>query len=92
MKVIFLKDVKGKGRRFEEREVSDGYALNFLIPRGFAVVADTPGRAKAKQVKEQEDKKRAEENKRIQEKEAKREEKRREKEEALEKLRRSQRS
>ncbi len=36
MKVIFQKDVRGMGRKNEVKEVSDGYARNFLIPRGFA--------------------------------------------------------
>jgi large subunit ribosomal protein L9 len=36
MKVIFLKDVKGTARRGEIREVSDGYAKNFLLPKGIA--------------------------------------------------------
>lgn len=37
MKVIFIKDLKGKGRVNEIKEVSDGYALNFLIKNGYAV-------------------------------------------------------
>jgi large subunit ribosomal protein L9 len=36
MRVIFLKDVKGTGRRGEIKEVSDGYAKNFLLPKGIA--------------------------------------------------------
>lgn len=36
MKVIFTEDVKGKGKRGEMKEVSDGYARNFLIPKGLA--------------------------------------------------------
>ncbi len=39
MKVIFLKDVKGVGRRDEMKEVADGYAMNALIPKGLAVQA-----------------------------------------------------
>ncbi|OKL37425.1 50S ribosomal protein L9 [Domibacillus mangrovi] len=39
MKVIFLKDVKGKGKKGEVRNVADGYAHNFLIKNGFAVEA-----------------------------------------------------
>ena len=54
MKVIFLKDVKGKGRKFEEKNVSDGYALNFLIPQKLAVPAEGPGASSVKQLKEQE--------------------------------------
>ena len=36
MKVIFLKDVKGKGKKGEVKNVADGYAQNFLIKNGFA--------------------------------------------------------
>jgi len=39
MKIIFLKDVKNIGRRGEIKEVSDGYAKNFLLPRGIAKLA-----------------------------------------------------
>ncbi|GIO39221.1 50S ribosomal protein L9 [Paenibacillus antibioticophila] len=34
MKVIFLEDVKGQGKKGEIKDVSEGYAQNFLIPRG----------------------------------------------------------
>ncbi|EJW90765.1 50S ribosomal protein L9, partial [gut metagenome] len=33
MKVIFNVDVKGQGKKGELKEVSDGYARNFLLPR-----------------------------------------------------------
>mgnify|MGYP001057079051 CR=1 FL=1 len=39
MKVIFLSDVKGQGKKNEVKEVTDGYAMNFLIKKGFAVPA-----------------------------------------------------
>lgn len=34
MKVIFLQDVKGQGKKGQVKEVSDGYASNFLLPKG----------------------------------------------------------
>ncbi|MCR8745877.1 50S ribosomal protein L9 [Romboutsia lituseburensis] len=40
MKVILLKDVKGTGKKGEVKEVSDGYARNFLLAKKLAVVAD----------------------------------------------------
>lgn len=39
MKVIFLQDVKGSGKKGEVRNVADGYARNFLIGKGLAVEA-----------------------------------------------------
>lgn len=40
MKVVLLKDVKGTGKKGEIKEVSDGYAKNFLLKTGAAKVAD----------------------------------------------------
>ena len=37
MKVIFIKDLKKQGRVNEVKEVSDGYATNYLIKNGYAV-------------------------------------------------------
>ena len=39
MKVILLQDVKGKGKKGQMLEVSDGYARNFMLPRKIAVEA-----------------------------------------------------
>lgn len=39
MKIIFLKDVQGKGKAGEIKEVSNGYAMNYLIRNGFALPA-----------------------------------------------------
>ncbi|PWL90540.1 MAG: 50S ribosomal protein L9 [Clostridiales bacterium] len=39
MKVILQEDVKGKGKKGQMIDVSDGYARNFLLPRKLAVTA-----------------------------------------------------
>jgi len=39
MKVILLQDVKGKGKKGQLLDISDGYARNFLLPRKLAVEA-----------------------------------------------------
>lgn len=36
MKVLFIKDLKGQGKKGEIKEVKDGYAENFLIRKGYA--------------------------------------------------------
>ncbi|WP_251574342.1 50S ribosomal protein L9 [Limosilactobacillus agrestimuris] len=36
MKVIFVQDVRGRGKRGQVKEVPDGYAQNYLIKRGLA--------------------------------------------------------
>lgn len=80
MKVILLKDIKGVGQRFEEKNVSDGYAMNFLLPKNLALAADKAGLAKTKQLQEASAAKKAEETARLEEKEKARLEKREEKE------------
>ena len=60
MKIIFLKDVKGQGKKGEIKEVAEGYAQNFLIKNGFARPA-TAGTVKEMQVFKQSENKRKEE-------------------------------
>ena len=45
MRVILREDVKGLGAKYEVKEVSDGYARNFLFPKNLAKPA-TPGALK----------------------------------------------
>lgn len=57
MKIILLKDVPQLAKKGEMKDVSDGYASNFLIPKGFAVVATGEIQQKlAKEHKESEEK------------------------------------
>ncbi len=39
MKVIFIKDLKGQGKKGEIKEVKDGYGMNYLIKNGYAIKA-----------------------------------------------------
>lgn len=61
MKVIFLKDVKGQGKKGEVKNVADGYAQNFLIKKGLAVEATPANISKLNAQKKREAKEAAEE-------------------------------
>ncbi|NOY35594.1 MAG: 50S ribosomal protein L9 [bacterium] len=50
MKIILTQDVSGLGRKYDVKDVSDGYARNFLIARGLAELA-TEKRIKAAEAK-----------------------------------------
>ncbi len=50
MKVVLLQDVPGKGKAGEIKEVSKGYAKNFLLPQGLALLA-TPAIVKQVEAK-----------------------------------------
>ncbi|GAA0427044.1 MAG: 50S ribosomal protein L9 [Bacillota bacterium] len=54
MKVIFLKDVKGKGKKGDVKNVSDGYARNYLLKNNLAEEA-THGNMKALEAKKRKD-------------------------------------
>lgn len=88
MNIILLQDIRGVGKKFEEKEVSDGYANNFLIKKNLAVPVSPASLNMIKQTKEQSEKKKVEEEKEINEKLSKRQEKH----EALEKFRQEQRA
>lgn len=60
MKIIFLEDVRGRGKRGEVKEVSDGYAQNFLIKQGKAKAATNAAMSALKGQQRAEDKKEAE--------------------------------
>ena len=68
MKVIFLADVRGQGKKGEMKEVSDGYARNYLLPRSLAVEANRDNlnalklKEKAKAAQQAKEKAKAEEN------------------------------
>nr|WP_304213437.1 50S ribosomal protein L9 [Fredinandcohnia onubensis] len=61
MKVIFLKDVKGKGKKGEVKNVSDGYAHNFLFKQNLAIEATSANMKSLEAKKNKESKEAAEE-------------------------------
>ena len=68
MKVIFNEDVKGQGKKGELKEVSEGYARNYLLPRKLAAEATADNinalklKEKAKAAQLAKDKAQAQEN------------------------------
>lgn len=61
MKVILLQDLRGLGKKNDVKEVSEGYARNFLIPRGLVKHADQAALSELKS-KAEDNKKRIEAN------------------------------
>ena len=68
MKVIFNQDVRGQGKKGELKEVSEGYARNYLLPRGLAAEATKDNmnalalKEKARRAQEARERAQAEEN------------------------------
>ena len=68
MKVIFLQDVRGQGKKGEMKEVSEGYGRNYLLPRKLAVEANRDNlnalalKEKAKKAQEERELAQAKEN------------------------------
>lgn len=61
MKVIFLQDVKGQGKKGQVKEVSEGYARNFLLPKGYVQIATDGAKKTLDQIQASVDKKKAQE-------------------------------
>lgn len=53
MKVIILKDIKGVGRKHEMVDMTDGHALNYLIPKKLAIAATPAAIREAEQRRKQ---------------------------------------
>ena len=51
MKVVLLKDLKGKGKKGDVINVNDGYAQNYLLPNGYCVIGNAGNLNEAKQAK-----------------------------------------
>ena len=67
MKIILLQDIDNLGKKYEIKEVADGYARNFLIPKGLAKPATKENLKWLESQKEIEVKKAEEELKKVQE-------------------------
>lgn len=62
MKVIFLQDVKGQGKKGQVKDLSEGYVRNFLLPKGLAKLA-SEGNLKTLEVQNASEQKRKEKEK-----------------------------
>jgi len=62
MKVIFLQDVKGQGKKGEIKEMSEGYVRNFLLPKNLVKIA-SEGNVKTLEAQKKSEVKRKEQEK-----------------------------
>ena len=67
MQIILIKDVEKLGKRYEIKEVSSGYARNYLIPKGLAIQASEKLLKWAEVQREKEEKKADEKLKKVSE-------------------------
>ncbi len=67
MRVILLQDIDNLGKKYEIKEVKDGYARNFLIPKGLVKLATKEAMSWLETQKETETKKEEKELKKVQE-------------------------
>ncbi len=65
MRVVLLKDIEGVGKKYQVKEVADGYARNYLIPQGLAKIADEETMEWARRQEELKEQKAEEELKKI---------------------------
>jgi len=56
MKVILLKDIPKIGRKYEIKNVADGYARNLLVPQGIVIIANPGAQKRIEQLKAQSEK------------------------------------
>ena len=54
MKVVLLQDVRGVGKKYDIKVVSDGYGNNMLLPKGLAKVATPQAVAQVESLKKEE--------------------------------------
>jgi len=66
MKIIFLQDVRGRGKKYEVKDVADGYATNFLFPKRLAEPATPANLARLESLKKKLDQEHDESLKRMQ--------------------------